>query len=211
MSNDVKHIYVVRHGQSRSNATGVYEKGESPLTDEGVAQARVVAQRFTDIPIDIVLSSTMLRAQHTAEIIATHRGVPFETIEHAHEQMRPDEAYYRHKSDPEVATLEQSLWHALQLGTDLPGAETFAQLRKRAQLVKETLENHEAKNIVLASHGNFIKLFVFEVLLGDLFTAQIYGHSNRHMRTKNTGITYFTINDERGWQLQAWNDHAHLG
>lgn len=211
MSNDVKHIYVVRHGQSRSNATGVYEKEESPLTELGVQQAHTVAGRFAHIPIDIVLSSTMLRAQHTAEIIAAHCGVPFDTIEHAHEQMRPDETYYRHKSDPEVAVLEEGLWQALQAGVDLPGAETFAQLRTRAQQVKEALENHEAKNIVLASHGNFIKLFVFEVLLGDLFTAQIYGHSNRHMRTKNTGITYFTINDERGWQLQAWNDHAHLG
>lgn len=210
-SDTTKHIYLVRHGQSCSNATGVYEKAESPLTELGVQQAHAVAKRFTNMSVDIVLSSDMVRAQQTAHIIAEHIGVGTGIIQDAHEQMRPDQMYYKPKSDPLVRTTEQSMWEALRSGTDIPGAETFAQLKKRAQSVKEALEEHPAKHIVLASHGNFIKLFVLEMLLGELFTAPIYGHSNRHMRTKNVGITYFTVNDEGGWQLHAWNDHAHLG
>lgn len=211
MTSDTKHIYIVRHGQSRANATRTYEGGESPLTELGIQQAQTVAQRFTNIPVDIVLTSDMVRAEHTGRIIAEHCGVPYEVIGHAHEQFRHKDVYGIPHTDDRVKHLEKELWGSFAQGKNLDGAETFENLRMRAQEVQNVLESRYEQNIVLASHGNFLKFFMYHILLGELLTPQVFSAANSRMRTKNTGITYFTLSADKGWQLHTWNDHAHLG
>lgn len=211
MSSDTKHIYLVRHGESRANAGGVFEGADSPLTPEGIAQAQSVAERFSRIPIEIVLTSHMVRAEHTGRIIAERNNVPMEVIEHAGEQLRQKEAYGVSKLDERFKHFEQSLWNAFALGKDTEGAETFAQLQARAVHVQGLLEQRPEQRIVLATHGNFLKFFMYHVLMQDLLTSQLMAAMSMRMRTKNTGITYFTFDTDKGWQLHAWNDHAHLG
>lgn len=211
MNSDTKHIYLVRHGQSRANAGGVFEGAESPLTEHGIQQAQMVAERFSRIPIEVVLTSHMVRAEHTGRIIAERNGVPVEVIEHAGEQLRQKESYGVSKLDAQFKKFEQSLWEAFKMGKDTEGAETFAQLHARAVHVQGALEHRPEQRIVLATHGNFLKFFMYHVLLQDLLTPQIMAAMSVRMRTKNTGITYFTFDTDKGWQLHAWNDHAHLG
>ena len=66
----MKTIYFVRHGQSEGNAGPVWVDATSKLSAKGKEQARVVAERFTKLPVDIIISSTMDRAVETAQIIA---------------------------------------------------------------------------------------------------------------------------------------------
>lgn len=71
----MQQIYVIRHGQSVANAQRILAgHRESPLSALGEKQARDAAKVAESYDFDIVVSSPMSRALHTAEIIAEHLG-----------------------------------------------------------------------------------------------------------------------------------------
>ena len=86
------HLYIIRHGQAISvvqRTTG--DPGLSPL---GVKQAERLRDRLAasgEIAADILISSTMLRAKQTAEIIAPALGLPIVFDDEVQEE-RPGEA-----------------------------------------------------------------------------------------------------------------------
>jgi uncharacterized phosphatase len=60
----------VRHGKSQANQDKIIAASDSPLTKEGEAQARKVGRELKKSGVTAVVSSPLLRARHTAEIIA---------------------------------------------------------------------------------------------------------------------------------------------
>ena len=70
----MKTIYMVRHGESVFNASTHFERGDTPLTERGRAQAEAVGMRLKTVPIDIIISSPVTRAKETADIIGQHIG-----------------------------------------------------------------------------------------------------------------------------------------
>ncbi len=70
-------VYFVRHGETVSNATGVYKDSTlNVLTPAGEAQAKFVAQTLKDIPFDAAIVSPSLRAEKTAaETLREHHLV----------------------------------------------------------------------------------------------------------------------------------------
>ena len=61
----------IRHGVTDWNRQGRFQGlTDIPLNDEGVAQAEAAAQRLRDVRFDCVVSSPLMRAMKTAEIIA---------------------------------------------------------------------------------------------------------------------------------------------
>ena len=72
---DSKHtprrIYWIRHGETDWNVEGKIQGGgyDIPLNENGKRQAQLVAAALSDLPISVVVSSTMARAQQTADIL----------------------------------------------------------------------------------------------------------------------------------------------
>lgn len=64
-------IYFVRHGKSAANVKGVFagQKDNSPLVEEGILQAEATAQQLAKLPIKKVISSPLLRARQTTDVI----------------------------------------------------------------------------------------------------------------------------------------------
>ena len=89
-------LYLMRHGiAAAKDDASVKRDGERPLTDKGIKRMRKAAKgvsRF-GIPFDSVLTSPLLRARQTAEIVARTLGIedrleeisglaPESTVEH---------------------------------------------------------------------------------------------------------------------------------
>jgi len=71
-------LYLVRHGIASDHIGGaVTRDSERPLTEEGIAEMKLVARALTKInkKPDLILSSPLVRARQTAEIIADAFGV----------------------------------------------------------------------------------------------------------------------------------------
>lgn len=69
-------IYLVRHGQSIGNAKGFYQGHTNmDLSEVGVYQANLTAERLKDVHIDVIYSSDLARAHNTALPHAKLRGL----------------------------------------------------------------------------------------------------------------------------------------
>ena len=68
-------IYIVRHGETNANKEG-YLQGWSndPLNDNGKMLAEITGQAMKDIKFDCCISSPLIRAKETAEIILRESG-----------------------------------------------------------------------------------------------------------------------------------------
>lgn len=62
-------IYIVRHGQVPQNVLKKYSNEDEDLTEVGVEQALELKNKINNIEYDVIISSPLIRAKHTAEII----------------------------------------------------------------------------------------------------------------------------------------------
>jgi 2,3-bisphosphoglycerate-dependent phosphoglycerate mutase len=72
-------IYFLRHGESIGNAEGFHQgQADFPLTERGLDQACLLAShwRDADTSFDLIISSPLVRAQQTAEVLRDALNVP---------------------------------------------------------------------------------------------------------------------------------------
>src|SRR4029453_2522660 len=70
-------LALIRHGQTDWNLDGLMQgRTDIPLNDTGREQALVAASAVSGERWDAVVSSPLVRARETAELIATTLGVP---------------------------------------------------------------------------------------------------------------------------------------
>ena len=62
-------IFLVRHGQCDSNVKQIYNYVNEDLNEKGIEQAKELSKQISDVDYDIVISSPLIRAKHTAQII----------------------------------------------------------------------------------------------------------------------------------------------
>lgn len=205
-------VYLIRHGQSEGNKAKIYQRPETKLSSTGRGQAEVLAQRILKFPIDFIYSSNLKRAKETAKIIAKAKKLKIETWNDIKEIKRPtvlrgkhvdskeaklfSKAYYENRNDPEWKYLDE---------------ENFKELKSRAEKVLKHLEKkHMNQNVLLVSHGTFIKTLTAAVLFGQDLTPEVFWNFRHHIVVKNTGITTLEYTDRYGWSLISWNDMTHI-
>ena len=63
-------LILMRHGQSLWNQANLFTGWvDVPLTKKGIDEALEGGRQIADIPIDIILTSTLIRAQMTALLL----------------------------------------------------------------------------------------------------------------------------------------------
>lgn len=71
MSAPSRSFICLRHGATDWNRQGLFQgRTDNPLNDDGIAQAHAAAEKLRTIALEHVVSSPLLRAVQTAEIIA---------------------------------------------------------------------------------------------------------------------------------------------
>lgn len=69
-------IHLIRHGEVNHNLYGIYCKKDEKLNYMGLAQAFSLGEKLKNIHYDIIFSSPLLRAKHTARIInSAHKQI----------------------------------------------------------------------------------------------------------------------------------------
>lgn len=62
-------VYIVRHGETLLNELKQYNGEDEDLDEIGIKQAEVLKEKIKKIDFDIIITSPLLRAKHTADII----------------------------------------------------------------------------------------------------------------------------------------------
>lgn len=219
----MKTVYFVRHGESEAN-TGNHIHGDdkSPLTERGREQARRIAERCSKLPVDIIIASTMTRAQETAEAIAKETGVQVELSDLFRERKMPASLMGNERRGSNFRKLQDDWTKTLYTeGVRLEDGESFSDIKERAGKALSFLETRAESNILVVAHGFIIRMILARVIFGKDVTPDELLKIVLHMKVDNTGITMLHFDPEgtqhydympiRGWFVRVWNDHVHLG
>jgi probable phosphoglycerate mutase len=202
-------LYLIRHGEAMSAIHGfIGDGGLSPL---GVLQAERLRDRLAstrEIAADVLIASTLPRAQQTAEIIVPALGLPL-ILDDSVQELRPGEA---------EGMTEESFREKFG-GVDFeddpyrpvaPGGESWGQFMLRVgSALHRIVRAHEAQTIVLVCHGGVIDgSFLY------FFRMSAWTPPRGRFYTRNTSITHWqqltSRSEEKHWHLIKYNDSFHL-
>lgn len=172
-------IYVVRHAQSKFNASTNVESyahdGElgSPLTEKGIEQAKAIAQKLKSKKFAAILSSDMNRTRETAERIAKEEGLEVATDNTIRErsifdylknnnELRNDGLENLNKEMLEaLAKLDEKAKMKYKHSERMESAEEGA-LRLLKYIIAAE-EKYRGKTILLVSHGNIMRCLLTQL------------------------------------------------
>ena len=205
-------IYFVRHGESEGNKKGLHQGPEVPLSEEGIKQGKVLAERLKKHKIDVIYSSPMVRAKQTAEIISDKLKIPVESWENLKEIRNPSEIWGKSAEDERILEIKELARKKFLKGDGrYSDEETFEELNKRAKGVLEhLLLRHREQSVLCVSHATMIKMIICKAIFGKSLTPEIFLQLREHLWLKNTGITVCEYTDKWGWTLVNWNDTSHI-
>ena len=211
----MKKVYFVRHGESEGNAGPIRQISTTPLTKKGKSQAVFVARRCASLHVDVVISSTMTRAKETAGIVLEKILKPVEYSELFVERRRSSEVLGKPKDDQNSLDVEKIIEEKFHMPNfRFSDEENFEDLKDRARKALEHLAERPEENILVITHGFFMRIIMAYVLFGDALTGDECERCVRVFHMENTGITALVYNEtdkKIPWWLWIWNDHAHLG
>jgi broad specificity phosphatase PhoE len=181
----------VRHGETASNAEGVFQGHlDVVLNQRGEQQAASVGQRLADVNLDAVYASDLQRAARTAEIIVAGRlGVQLDPdLREMHYGVLQGSRYHDAPALLDAHGLSES-WNSGDFhrkGTAAPGGESVRQFRARSRRFIQRLDRthppNEAHHILIVAHGGQLSVLL-TVLLG------LPAVSRQAFRFANCGIT----------------------
>lgn len=186
---------LVRHGESLYNRRGKQAGPDSGLTELGWRQAQAAATWLAHTyRADAVLSSRLMRARQTAEIIAERMGAPFIV----HEGIEEAETAYWEEL-PHAADDALAAWRD-QWQPDPDRAPRYTDFRAQLEAsLRRLLAQYAGQTLIVVTHGGAI---------GTILRSLFGGH-HIAVFTENTGVTHLAW--ERGqWQLHYHNKTAHL-
>ncbi len=196
---------VVRHGETRWNLEGrIQGHADSELTAAGIEQARTIGRRLATEPFDLMVSSDLGRALHTARCIAEHarcgvlrrdarlrernfgvgEGLTYEELD----RRWPDAFTRARDTDPDYA---------------VPGGESRNAFHGRVVGAFEALaQERPGGRILVVAHGGVLSA-LYRHIRG-------IGVSTAHrISIPNASYNAVTLHDAR-WSIEAWADISHL-
>lgn len=196
------HITLVRHGESVANLEGRWQgQGDAPLSDRGKQQAAAVGKRLSERTFDLVVSSDLQRARHTAEAV----GVAYETDKAFREfDVGAWEGLTREEVQRRFPEELEGLAHggpSVRIG----GGESHLEFSERVDEALGRLRGRVADDarVLLVCHGGVVGA----LLAGAL---DLRRHGNwPFTRIRNTAVCELEFRDD-GVVLEAFNDAAHL-
>lgn len=172
-------LLLARHGQTVWNVEHRLQgQGDSPLTEQGIAQAHAIAARLADADVRTVCTSPLGRAAQTARIIADRLGA--EVIE-VPELMELDHGELTGMTWDEIdaafpAVREERA--ANRYGWAFPGGESYAQARVRARRALTSCGWASEGTPLLVSHEMIGRLIRAELRGLDASNALALRHPN---------------------------------
>ncbi|MCR5506696.1 MAG: histidine phosphatase family protein [bacterium] len=162
-----KTFYFVRHGETEWNKVGrIQGSTDIPLSDTGILQAEELAKHLSNVSVSYVYSSPLKRANMTADIIAKAIGVDVKVNTLLREICFGDVEGKIYSELPQDA---KKLLDAIFSGGNdvgsgkLPNAESFDDVFSRFMKFMDDVPEEE-DNILIVSHGGFIKIALLKFL-----------------------------------------------
>jgi broad specificity phosphatase PhoE len=195
-------IWLVRHGLTGWNLEGRWQGwSDTPLHDDGRAQARGLRTRFAGKRFDAVISSDLCRASETAQLAG------FEPL------LEPRLRELNFGDFEAALNNDNSKLEAFQYWIEdpvhrrTPNGESYADLQRRVLDWLETLP--DSGDVLTFSHGGTIQVLITSLLkIPPLAASRIW--TLRVLHSSISVLERWETPNGRVWTLERLNDTAHL-
>ncbi|WP_456278490.1 histidine phosphatase family protein [Bacillus sp. AK128] len=185
-------VCLIRHGETDWNVIGKLQgKTDIPLNARGISQAEECREYFKGANWDIVITSPLIRARRTAEIINEGIQIPLVIMEE-----------FQEKSFGEAEGMTVEERHAAFPDRNFTNQEETAVFHDR--LIKgldRINELYKDKKVLLVAHGAVIHALLKILSNGD---AEI-----EKTPLRNACMNNLHFNEER-WHIKDYNQVSHL-
>ena len=195
---------VVRHGETAWNAESrIQGHLDSPLNEEGLAQALLVGERLARERIDALYCSDLGRVRQTVQPLVDRTRIELRITERLRERhlgvfqgLTGREAQARYPED-------YARFHGRDPDHQVPGGESIRQVNARVgALFTELAAQHPGQLVVAVTHGGVL----------DALYRFITGMPPQRMRDfpiYNASL-YFVRHRAGQWSVELWGDISHL-
>ena len=156
----ITQIYLIRHGESVGNEKNVFiGHTDVELTSTGYMQAQMAAEYLKDIDADVIYSSDLLRAYHTAVPTADRKGMVIQKNKNLREIFAGDWEnqpfdYLQEKDRESYGVWLHNIGRAC-----CPGGESVEQLQKRFVSEVETIaKENVGKAVFIFTHSTPLRV-----------------------------------------------------
>ena len=194
----------VRHGETAWNAEGrIQGHLDSPLNEEGLAQALLVGERLAHERIDALYASDLGRVRQTVQPLLDRTGLAPRVTERLRERhlgvfqgLTSRECQARYPED-------YARFHGREVDHVVPGGESIRQLFERvSSIFRELATRHPDERIVVVTHGG-----VLDAL--HRFAGNVPLEQARAFSIYNASLNIIVCEDQR-WSIARWGDITHL-
>jgi probable phosphoglycerate mutase len=198
-------LIIVRHGETTWNLDSRYQgHADSALTETGLAQARLLAERFARERFSTLYSSDLGRANQTAQLIAAHTGCELHLDPRLRERslgvmqgLRRIE--FQERMPDHYARFASGDWDY----APPDGESTRLSVGRFVAAVTDLATRHSGQTIGVITHGGVLGSFL-RVVIG------IDSEQPRRFKRFNGSWNVFSF-EAGSWVLNTWGDVSHLG
>lgn len=198
-------LIIARHAQTDENTEGaqIGKDSEALLNEQGLKQARQLADFLRNETIQFAYMSPQKRAVRTAEeVLKFHPSARVITAPHLREQHL---GVFEGKGKAEWKALKKQLKKPFHLLKPQSG-ESYAELQARTvRFFNELMEKHENDTIFVMSHGGTLGMLYLH-----LFNKEITEENYNIYKPENTALTVLEICKNSPIKASIVNSLKHL-
>ena len=207
-----RRLYLVRHGETDWNVDDrIQGRTDNPLNDVGRSQADALARYLASAPIELVASSTLMRAATTADAVAAYHPSAPRVLDERFVEMGFGELEGQKLSDIQPRyKATTAAWAAGATGTAWPKGEScddvgergLAGLRDLGLLGNGPAAATCPRHVLIAAHGRFNKILI----------ASLQGERAKcsEIAQGNTCINVIDLAPDGAYTVQVLNLRDHL-
>lgn len=188
-------IFLLRHAHSVANARGILAGRipQMPLSQIGVEQRVRLEQRLAGAKFDQIISSPIQRCIETVQIFNGQLEVidDFQEVDYGDWSGRKLSSLMRNKAWQEVYKSPASI--------RFPNGETLPEVQTRAIKGLDLYLKPKAKNILISTHSDVVKVLVLHALgthLNSIDKLQINNASISIIERDKSGLRVLRVNDD---------------
>ena len=188
-------IFLLRHAHSIANAKGVLagRAPRVPLSKEGLAQRELLKERLVGAKFDQVISSPIQRCLETIEFFEPKPLIAdeFQEVDYGDWTGRKTSSLARNKAWRQIYSHPASV--------RFPNGETLPEVQTRALLGLDLHAKSKAKNILISTHADVVKVLILHALgthLNNIDKVQINNASISVIEKSGNDFRVLRVNDD---------------
>lgn len=188
-------FYIARHGETEWNVKKIIlGHGDSPLTEKGEKQAKLLGEKIKHIRFDKVYSSDLLRAKRTAEIITLEQKLAVETTRLLRERKwgrfegQPQDEF--RKFDAIIDTLTDAQRYKHKVSPDVESDEEI--VTRLITFLREVAVGNPGKKVLVVTHGGIMRAFLVHLGFAPMKYFRVkYIENTAVVKITSDGVDFF--------------------